>query len=163
MHSSFAQRGINSVSLGDHAHHSDVSRRATYQERHEHHSSDWYRSNGWHYDSDYWRTNHHHRYYNDNEACVILESVEPDYYRNYSTPRILVEPAPRPVYRSFGYDSETRMAVQDALVREGYYRGDVDGLIGPESRDAIADYQRDHEMRATGLINEPLIESLGLR
>src|SRR5215216_3437589 len=38
--------------------------------------------------------------------------------------------------------------VQAALQQQGYYRGEVDGLIGPLTRGAIADYQRDHGLYA---------------
>src|SRR5437879_4436583 len=33
---------------------------------------------------------------------------------------------------------------QAALQQQGYYRGQVDGLLGPLTRAAVADYQRDH-------------------
>jgi hypothetical protein len=52
--------------------------------------------------------------------------------------------------------------VQIRLADQGYYRGPIDGVIGTGSRNAIADYQSDHSLRVTGLINDPLLESLGL-
>ena len=53
--------------------------------------------------------------------------------------------------------------VQADLARDGYYRGAVDGIIGPMTRDAIARYQADHGLRVTSTINGPLIDSLGRR
>ena len=52
--------------------------------------------------------------------------------------------------------------VQAALQQQGYYRGDVDGLIGPLTRGAIADYQRDHGLYTTSTIDQPTLQSLGM-
>ena len=52
--------------------------------------------------------------------------------------------------------------VQSALQEQGYYHGDVDGLIGPLTRAAIADYQRDHGLYETSAIDQPTLESLGM-
>jgi Putative peptidoglycan binding domain len=52
--------------------------------------------------------------------------------------------------------------VQASLQQQGYYHGDVDGLIGPLTRGAIADYQRDHGLYVTSAIDEPTLQSLGM-
>jgi peptidoglycan hydrolase-like protein with peptidoglycan-binding domain len=52
--------------------------------------------------------------------------------------------------------------VQAALQEQGYYHGDVDGLIGPLTRAAIAEYQRDHGLYETAAIDRPTLESLGM-
>lgn len=52
--------------------------------------------------------------------------------------------------------------VQAALQQQGYYRGDIDGLIGPLTRGAIADYQRDHGLYITSAIDQPTLQSLGM-
>jgi hypothetical protein len=52
--------------------------------------------------------------------------------------------------------------VQAALQQQGYYHGDVDGLIGPLTRAAIADYQRDNGLYETAAIDEPTLQSLGM-
>ena len=52
--------------------------------------------------------------------------------------------------------------VQAALQQQGYYRGDVDGLIGPLTRGAISDYQRDHGLYMTSTIDQPTLRSLGI-
>jgi hypothetical protein len=52
--------------------------------------------------------------------------------------------------------------VQAALQQQGYYHGDVDGLIGPLTRTAIADYQRDHGLYTTSAIDQPTLQSLGM-
>jgi Putative peptidoglycan binding domain len=52
--------------------------------------------------------------------------------------------------------------VQATLQRQGYYHGEVDGLIGPLTREAIASYQRDHGLYETASIDEPTLQSLGM-
>jgi His-Xaa-Ser repeat protein HxsA len=52
--------------------------------------------------------------------------------------------------------------VQKELAREGYYRGSIDGIVGPTTRSAIATYQRAHGLPVNGRINTQLIDSLGL-
>jgi hypothetical protein len=51
---------------------------------------------------------------------------------------------------------------QAALQQQGYYHGEVDGLLGPLTRAAIADYQRDHGLYLTSAIDRPTLESLGI-
>lgn len=52
--------------------------------------------------------------------------------------------------------------VQAALAREGYYHGAIDGSIGPATRNALRRFQRSHGLDATGQIDQPLLEALGL-
>lgn len=52
--------------------------------------------------------------------------------------------------------------VQDVLAKQGYYRGPVDGSIGPSTSRAIRSYQYDHRLAQTGTINQALIVSMGL-
>jgi hypothetical protein len=52
--------------------------------------------------------------------------------------------------------------VQAALQQQGYYHGEVDGLLGPLTREAIAGYQRDHGLYTTSTIDQPTLESLGM-
>jgi hypothetical protein len=52
--------------------------------------------------------------------------------------------------------------VQAALQQQGYYQGEVDGLLGPLTRAAIADYQRDRGLYETAAIDQPTLESLGM-
>jgi len=52
--------------------------------------------------------------------------------------------------------------VQASLQQQGYYHGEVDGLIGPLTRGAIADYQRDHGLYTTSTIDQPTLQSLGI-
>jgi Putative peptidoglycan binding domain len=52
--------------------------------------------------------------------------------------------------------------VQAALQQQGYYHGGVDGLIGPLTREALANYQRDNGLYTTSAIDRPTLESLGM-
>jgi len=52
--------------------------------------------------------------------------------------------------------------VQTALQEQGFNPGDVDGLLGPQTRAAIADYQRANGLAETAAIDQPTLESLGM-
>jgi len=52
--------------------------------------------------------------------------------------------------------------VQIELYNQGYYSGPIDGILGPDTQAAIADYQADHGLAVTAAIDEPIVESLGL-
>lgn len=65
------------------------------------------------------------------------------------------------VYRS--YSDSLAVDVQQELRRRGYYRGPIDGDIGPGSRHAICAYQDDRGLAVTGRIDSSLLRSLGIR
>ena len=52
--------------------------------------------------------------------------------------------------------------VQAALQQLGYYVYAVDGVLGPATEAAIANYQRDYGLPVTGAIDPPMVRSLGL-
>jgi hypothetical protein len=52
--------------------------------------------------------------------------------------------------------------VQLALRDQGYYPGAIDGLIGPQTRAALAAFQRDHGLIVTSAVDEPTLVTLGL-
>ncbi|PYL64865.1 MAG: hypothetical protein DMF20_09790 [Verrucomicrobia bacterium] len=66
----------------------------------------------------------------------------------------------------YGYNDlppdEVIANVQTQLYNEGYYNGPIDGILGPDTRAAIADYQADHGLAVTAAIDQPTVESLGL-
>ena len=51
---------------------------------------------------------------------------------------------------------------QATLQEQGYYKGDVDGLMGPLTREALASFQRDHGLISTAALDQPTLSSLGL-
>ena len=66
----------------------------------------------------------------------------------------------------YSYDNlppdQVTMNVQTALQDEGYYTGEVDGQVGPKTRDALGAYQSDHKLEVTSAVDEPTVEALGL-
>jgi hypothetical protein len=77
------------------------------------------------------------------------------YYNNY----IYSEPI-------YGYNNlapgQVIENVQIALRDAGYYPGAIDGLVGPQTRAALAAYQRDHGLVVTEAVDEPTLVTLGL-
>jgi len=51
---------------------------------------------------------------------------------------------------------------QDLLQQMGYYTGEVDGLLGPMTREALTAYQADNGLAPTAAIDQPTLDSLGL-
>lgn len=51
---------------------------------------------------------------------------------------------------------------QALLQQMGYYTGEVDGLLGPLTRQALSAYQADQGLATTASIDEPTLDSLGL-
>ena len=72
----------------------------------------------------------------------------------------------RPVYRGRELpesgSSSVGVSVQRKLARLGYYKGEIDGDIGPASRRAILRYQRDNDLAQTGRIDRNLVSALGV-
>lgn len=52
--------------------------------------------------------------------------------------------------------------VQTQLRNDGYYVGAVDGVLGPQTRRAIAAFQADHGLAVTSAVDEPTLTTLGL-
>jgi Putative peptidoglycan binding domain len=52
--------------------------------------------------------------------------------------------------------------VQSALQQQGYYQGEIDGVLGPQTRAALAEYQSAQGIEPTGAVDEPTLETLGM-
>jgi Putative peptidoglycan binding domain len=52
--------------------------------------------------------------------------------------------------------------VQAELQQMGYYQGEVDGLLGPMTQQALTAYQADQGLATTAAIDEPTLDSLGM-
>src|SRR5438093_233419 len=52
--------------------------------------------------------------------------------------------------------------VKAELHQMGYYEGEVDGLLGPLTREALTAYQADQGLTCTAAIDEPTLDSLGM-
>jgi hypothetical protein len=114
---------------------------------------EWHDKNWWH--------NHHNRivfvfgapYYWDAGYWFPAWGYYPNAYYAWSGPIY--------AYNSLPPD-QVIANVQATLQQQGYYHGEVDGLIGPLTRGAIGDYQRDHGLYVTSAIDQPTLESLGM-
>ena len=58
--------------------------------------------------------------------------------------------------------NSTIASVQERLAREGYYRGQIDGVFGQETRAALAEYQSNRGLRVTGTLTPDTLRALGL-
>jgi hypothetical protein len=78
-----------------------------------------------------------------------------------------------PVYSTYAYDEpiygyndlapgQVIANVQSALQEQGYYNDAVDGLIGPNTRAALSNFQRDNGLPVTAAIDGPTLQALGL-
>jgi hypothetical protein len=66
-------------------------------------------------------------------------------------------------YRSsVPYTDSTVAAVQEQLAQQGYYGGELDGILGAETRRAVVRYQSDQGLRVTGNLNAATLHVLGL-
>ncbi len=116
----------------------------------------------------------HHRYHWSGEGWVIVEA-DP-YYYSYEGPVGVVEedagvttepaadpvPTPAPAPEFAPAADPLDLDVQRALARLGFYRGLLDGLLGPGTRAAIVDFQADQGMEPNGRITRRLMDALGL-
>ena len=118
-------------------------------------------SRGWDRGRVYAWNHHHYRWYNG--AWVLFDDGyygDPfDYPYGYYNNDYDQEPAPAVMYDS---SQSIATSVQDQLARQGYNPGPVDGVVGPQTRDAITDFQYAHKLPVTGTIDGPLLRALGL-
>jgi hypothetical protein len=93
-------------------------------------------------------------YYWDNNYWYPAYGYDP-YYSTYAYDE--------PIY---GYNNlapgQVIASVQAALQAQGYFNDAVDGLIGPRTRAALSNFQRDHELPITAAIDGPTLQALGL-
>jgi hypothetical protein len=67
-------------------------------------------------------------------------------------------------YKSSAQSTDAIVAdAQKRLSQLGYYRGEIDGIFGAETRRAIVRYQRNHGLRATGYLTTDTLQTLGLQ
>jgi hypothetical protein len=55
------------------------------------------------------------------------------------------------------------VGAQERLAREGYYRGETDGVLSPEMQKAVRRYQITNGLRATGYLDSETLGIMGLR
>ena len=98
-----------------------------------------------------------HRWHWYNNAWVIVDASPDVYYYDYDYDQ--------PVTTTYDvYSTNSTVAdVQRGLAAEGYDPGPIDGVMGGQTRSAIAAFQRDNGMPATGRIDSGVLEQLNLR
>lgn len=119
----------------------------------------------WHqrHDRDWWRHHYGHTRF------VLFGGGYYFWNNNYWYPAYGYDPG----YSTYTFDepiygpNETEPGqvisnVQVELQRAGYYDGEIDGLIGPNTREALARFQADQGLYVTRAIDEPTLEALGL-
>jgi peptidoglycan hydrolase-like protein with peptidoglycan-binding domain len=55
------------------------------------------------------------------------------------------------------------LRAQDELKDEGYYKGPINGVQGPQMKAAVRQFQRDWKLPATGQLNQKTLRTLGVR
>lgn len=118
-----------------------------------------FRNGGWRHHHGWSRDRDDHFFYNRHRIFFNFSSgYYLPYYYGTSNEIIYL---PQTTY----YDTGGQVSVSDvqqALANEGYYNGAIDGISGRHTTDAIINFQRDHNLAATGEINSALIDALGL-
>jgi hypothetical protein len=114
----------------------------------------------WH-DQWWWRS-HHNRivfffgapYYWDSGYCYPAWGYDPGANYYYDGPIYASNP---------DVDLGQEVAnVQAALQEQGYYHGDIDGVIGPQTRAALAQFQSAQGLEPTGTVDQPTLEALNM-
>ena len=77
------------------------------------------------------------------------------YYQSYPHTYSYYEPG-------YGYDGAVVAQVQRRLGELGYYHGVVDGIMGPQTRAAIAAFESTHSLVVDGTISTRLLARMGL-
>ncbi|GLR80288.1 hypothetical protein GCM10007856_29660 [Azospirillum oryzae] len=54
------------------------------------------------------------------------------------------------------------MRVQVELMRLGYYKGKIDGKMGPGTKEALRAFQRAQGLAVTGVMDNPTLARLGV-
>jgi len=142
-------------------------------------SADWHRD--WDQRHDHWWHGHRCRFVNGEWFIFDVGFYPYDYWYPYGYPYDEyaydyypygydpgVYEGDADYYSQGAYDSSdqnadsTVAAAQEQLARQGYYRGEIDGVFGPATRRAIMRYQSDRGLRVTGSLNTDTLHALGL-
>src|SRR6266581_4886950 len=114
----------------------------------------------WH-DQWWWRSHHNHIvfifggwYFWDNYYWYPAWGYAPDSPYYYDGPIYASNPEEDP--------GQVVANVQSALQEQGYYQGEVDGVLGPQTRAALAEFQSAQGLEPTGAVDEPTLETLGM-
>jgi len=119
---------------------------------------------------DYRRQWHHRSWWHNHYSRIILVGGGWWYWNSgywYPAwgydPSYSYYPYDGPIY---GYSDLTPdqvvVNVQTQLRDQGYYAGSIDGVLGPQTRRALAAFQADHGLAVTSGVDEPTLATMGL-
>ena len=89
-------------------------------------------------------------------CCVFLTASAALYCKNKNE---IVETIS---YVSWGTRGQLVRDVQQALKNRGYYTGNVDGIYGTGTYNAIVSFQRDNGLTTDGIAGEATLRALGI-
>lgn len=108
--------------------------------------------------------------YDSYQSCGC-EGSQQSYYPDYSEEYSYYAPEEYSYYApeeysyyspvDYGYDGQVA-TLQSVLADLGYYAGPIDGVYGPGTSDAVAQYQIDSGLAVDGVAGEQTLYSLGL-
>ena len=101
----------------------------------------WYPWWDWGYGYGYYPNGYYDGYYDDGSGAA------PGY--NYDD-------------KSGPHGSSLNSSVQEALARDGYYHGQIDGVMGTRTRSAIRNYERANGLPVDGLVDRQLLRRMGI-
>ena len=95
---------------------------------------------------------------------------DPYYHARYEYGTRVYESAPADSHYDDRYHDSSKdtgdssvSAVQERLAERGYYHGQIDGTLGPETQRAIGRFQKDRGMEPSGYLTPETLRSLGLQ
>jgi hypothetical protein len=114
----------------------------------------------WH-DQGWWRSHHSHitfvfgaPYYWDSGYWYPTWGYDPGANYYYDGPIYSGNPEMDP--------GQVVANVQAALQEQGYYQGEVDGILGSQTRAALAEFQSAQGLEPTGTVDEPTLRTLNM-
>ena len=107
--------------------------------------------------------NHRYRWYNNN--WVLFDSGlygGGSYWYPTQSYVDSYDDFPDPGVTTYSTTDSLAISVQSELARRGYNPGSIDGVVGPQTRNAIAQFQSDNRLPVTGRIDRRLVDELDL-
>jgi hypothetical protein len=69
-------------------------------------------------------------------------------------------PVSESAVKNNGVERENEKSAQESLKAKGFYEGEVDGITGPKTRQALRKYQKSEGLAVTGRFDSPTAERL---
>ena len=97
--------------------------------------------------------------------CITIKTAIPTNRRAITTPvftKLKLYDDPNGYSNESQSDYSTIAAAQERLGRQGYYRGETDGVLSPEMQKAVRRYQSTNGLRQTGYLDGDTLAIMGL-